>query len=296
MNTLSLKHISGLDESSIRSHWEIEAIKSQRAFLSMGKLTYVASIKMGKNAFNAWLVERQQHISKGGCDRANITSRFIKLFVVSERISEDRFDAITWQVIEAVKKLLYPLYVASVVFAVVLFTVPYGRTVWHYWVLRVTQGSVYLAALILVKVLVCVSLLLVLVSTTKMYDIVSAFTWLPNEVVEITLLMLRYIETLSHTSTRLHMAAKARGAFSKKLPFYKRISNLGSLAGVLILRAMDRADRVYTSMIARGYKGKLVVNKKLELKVLLQVVVVFILCVAAIYVDRFILKAPYVLS
>ncbi len=194
------------------------------------------------------------------------------------------------------KKLLYPLYVASVVFAVILFTVPYGKTIWHWWILRITQGSLYLAMLILVKVLVCISLLLVLVSTTKMYDIVSAFTWLPDEVVEITLLMLRYIETLSHTSTRLHMAARARGAFSKKLPFYKRISNLGSLAGVLILRAMDRAERVYTSMVARGYKGKLVVSKKFDMKTILQVIVVLILCAIAVYVDRFVLKAPYVLS
>ncbi len=194
------------------------------------------------------------------------------------------------------KKLIYPLYVASVVFAVVLFTVPYGSTVWSWWILRVTRGGIYLASLILVKVLVCVSLLLILVSTTRMHEIVSALSWLPDEVVEITLLMLRYIETLSQTSRKLHMAARARGAFSKNLPFWKRISNMGSLAGVLILRAMDRAERVYRSMIARGYTGKLTTGKGVDSYVILRVLPVLIVCILAIYADRFVLKAPYVLG
>ncbi len=194
-----------------------------------------------------------------------------------------------------VKKLIYPLYVAAVVFAVVLFTVPYGRTVWEWWILRVTEGGVYLAALILVKVLVCVSLLLILISTTRMHEIVSALSWLPDEVVEITLLMLRYIETLSQTGRKLHMAARARCAFSKKLPFWKRISNTGTLAGVLIVRAMDRAERVYTSMIARGYTGKLY-SRGIDSGVILRLIPVIIACCFAIYIDRFVLKAPYVLG
>ncbi len=194
-----------------------------------------------------------------------------------------------------VRKLLYLLYVASVVFAVVLFTVPYGRTLWQWWVLRVISGSFYLASLILVKVLVCVSLLLILAATTRMYEIVSALSWLPEEVLEIALLMLRYIETLSRISKKLHMAAKARGAFSKEIPFWRRIYNTGSLAGVLVLRAMDKAERIYLSMVARGYTGKLY-YEKVDRSVFLKVLPVLALCILAICADRLILKAPYVMG
>jgi len=183
------------------------------------------------------------------------------------------------------KKLVYPVYIAIVVFLIVLFTYP-GGVLWKWWILRVTENGVYYSTLILIKVLTCVSLLLILAASTRMVDIVSALSFLPDEVSEIAFLMIRYIETLYRTSCKLKMAAKSKNAFSKELSFKKRIHNLGILAGVLISRAMDKAERIYLSMVARGYSGKLRVENGWKRKEILQVILFFFFCIFLVYIDR----------
>lgn len=162
-----------------------------------------------------------------------------------------------------IKTLLYPLYVASVVFLVVLFT----------------EGSVK-ALTILLKVLSSTSILLSLTPS----KVVSALSLiLPADVVEIAELMVRYVKTMKETGETLLASAKARGAFLGG--FRSKAKNLGIVAGMLIVKAYDKADRVYTCMVARGYEGPYV-DRRLDLKSLIYLLTFILLCLGLVAVDR----------
>jgi cobalt/nickel transport system permease protein len=73
--------------------------------------------------------------------------------------------------------------------------------------------------------------------------------------------MYRYLFVLSDEVLRLRRAREARSAV---LPGRKgggsllwRAKVAGSMAGQLFLRSLERSDRIYSAMLARGYKGQL---------------------------------------
>ncbi len=162
------------------------------------------------------------------------------------------------------KILLYPIYVASVVFLVVFFT----------------QGFVPALA-ILLKVLTTTSVLLSLGDPTKVVSTLSLI--LPADVVEIANLMVRYVKTMKETGETLMASARARGAFLGG--FRSKARNLGIIAGILIIKAYDKAERVYMSMVARGY-DRPHVDRRLDRSSILYIIAFSLLCLGILMVDR----------
>jgi cobalt/nickel transport system permease protein len=102
-----------------------------------------------------------------------------------------------------------------------------------------------------------------LTATTRFPDVLHALRHLrvPVVLVGIIAFMYRYLFVLAEEAQRL---MRARAARSARLPGARaggslgwRAAVVGHMAGQLFVRSLDRSDRVYQAMQARGYRGEL---------------------------------------
>ncbi len=163
------------------------------------------------------------------------------------------------------RTLLYPIYVASVVFLVLAFS-----------------GYPVKAFKVFLKVVSATSLLLY--ASRDMISVVSALSlFLPKDVAEIAMLMFRYMETMMRTGSTLLASVRTRGGFLGRT---NAIRNLGMVGGVLIVNAFDKAERVYMSMLARGYDGGIFERRGLDSCSILTLFAFLCLCLVIWWVGR----------
>ncbi|MCL6639206.1 MAG: cobalt ECF transporter T component CbiQ [Firmicutes bacterium] len=116
------------------------------------------------------------------------------------------------------------------------------------------------AAVLFLRVLTAVSSLTVLTATTRFRDLMDALKGLKIPVVLVQLIefTVRYIYVLMDEVQRMRTARRARCFDEGKSLFDRRtFSTIGQLVGVLFLRSLERGERVYNAMLARGYGGEL---------------------------------------
>ncbi len=116
-----------------------------------------------------------------------------------------------------------------------------------------TGGWVSFAS-ILFRFVLTVGAALVLVACTGMHRLGAGLEQLgvPRVFVMQLLFLYRYLFVVSDEAVRIMrgIALRTNGAASLRLRVY------GSLVGQMLLRSMDRADRVYRAMVARGFDGE----------------------------------------
>jgi cobalt/nickel transport system permease protein len=90
--------------------------------------------------------------------------------------------------------------------------------------------------------------------TTPLPELMRAarFFRFPPVVVELALIMYRYIFLLLEEGERIRAAQKARLGF---VDFRRALHSSGILGGMLVLRTYDRAERSFAAMRCRGYRG-----------------------------------------
>ncbi|GMO39758.1 MAG: cobalt ECF transporter T component CbiQ [Treponemataceae bacterium] len=115
----------------------------------------------------------------------------------------------------------------------------------------VTKGVVSCAA-ILLKAVFCASAVLLLVGTTPFHVICAELRRLRVPAVFCVQLnlMYRYISVLIHEASAMHDAYTLRTA----QPALK-MKDTGFFLGQLVVKSMDRAERVYNAMKCRGFSG-----------------------------------------
>lgn len=79
---------------------------------------------------------------------------------------------------------------------------------------------------------------------------------LPPLLLSIVTLMLRYLEVVHQELTRMNRAREARSSGSHRPSWWWRAAKVGQIAGSLLVRSLDRGDRVYLAMKSRGYDGR----------------------------------------
>ncbi len=116
----------------------------------------------------------------------------------------------------------------------------------------VSGGTLAFVA-ILLKTYLCVMALLVLTSTTRLADISAQLVRLkiPPVMVNVLTMTYRYISTLLDEVSSMSTAYALRSPNSKGI----RMTHMGQFAGQLLIRSVDRAERVYSAMKLRGYTG-----------------------------------------
>ncbi|MGR3311172.1 MAG: cobalt ECF transporter T component CbiQ [Candidatus Brocadiales bacterium] len=104
------------------------------------------------------------------------------------------------------------------------------------------------------KVMGGVSLLLLLSFTTTIVDLCASARWLriPDIFLELLFLMYRYIFLFLEEISRMHTAQRCRLGYST---WSKTIHSFGTLGGILMVRAVSRAESTHTAMRSRGYDG-----------------------------------------
>jgi cobalt/nickel transport system permease protein len=114
----------------------------------------------------------------------------------------------------------------------------------------VGYGTISLFTL-LFKTYLCVMAVLLLVSVTPLAGITAAMRRLkfPGVFVVVFEMTYRYVGVLFAEAYSMHTAYTLRSAGVKGIA----IRDMGSFVGQLLLRSIDRADRVHNAMICRGY-------------------------------------------
>lgn len=139
-----------------------------------------------------------------------------------------------------------------------LFTVP-GQPLIAVGSIMISDAGAARFAGILLKTLLAAQVSILLMLTTPFTDLLWALEQLriPAPLVQITALLYRYLFTLKEEGARLNAARAARSASAagKRAggTLRWRAQVAGSIIGSLFLRSMERSERVYAAMAARGF-------------------------------------------
>ncbi|MBL8579896.1 MAG: cobalt ECF transporter T component CbiQ [Mesorhizobium sp.] len=140
-------------------------------------------------------------------------------------------------------------------FVTLPFTVP-GTTLFELGPLVATNEGLERALVLATKVAGSVLLLMLFFADAEPVQISVALRWLgiPETLVRIFLGVVRYLGLIRQEFARLQDAMRLRSFRPKSNRHTWR--SYGYLVGMLLLRAMERADRVEEAMRLRGYAGR----------------------------------------
>jgi cobalt/nickel transport system permease protein len=118
------------------------------------------------------------------------------------------------------------------------------------------QGGSELALLVSTKAVALVTLLLVGLATAPLDATLKAAHALrvPGLLVQLVLLSYRYLFVLADELTRLRIALRVRGYRNR--PNRHSYRTVGHVAGTLLVRGYERAERVGQAMRCRGFTGQ----------------------------------------
>ncbi len=135
------------------------------------------------------------------------------------------------------------------------FTVA-GTTAAHVGPLAATHEGIALAAVITLKCNAILMVCMALLATMPLVQLGHALVHMhvPTKLVRVLLLCLRYFRVLEGEYSRLRLAMKVRGFRPRTNRHTYR--TLAWLVGMLLVRSLDRAERVYAAMKCRGYHGE----------------------------------------
>jgi len=131
----------------------------------------------------------------------------------------------------------------------VLYSLPLGISIY--------AQSVEFAFILLVKFIICISFIILLSSTTKMHEMLegAARMGLPAEFALALGMMIRYLFVFGYMYRKINETLKTKcfDAFDRHLPYYYRLRQIGYTLGTMFIRSYEQGERVYTSMLCRGY-------------------------------------------
>lgn len=154
-----------------------------------------------------------------------------------------------------------------------LFTVP-GETLFTIPALGLdisTEGMIRFASIV-TKSWISVQAAIFLVVLTGFADLMWGLQALhtPSILTSIASFTYRYLDVLKSEAFRLRTARNARSPTPLKGKrggsFLWRARVTGWMVGSLMMRSIERSDRIYNAMLARGYRGKIKTLNHFELR------------------------------
>ncbi|MEJ7612212.1 cobalt/nickel transport system permease protein [Candidatus Fervidibacteria bacterium JGI MDM2 SSWTFF-3-K9] len=116
-------------------------------------------------------------------------------------------------------------------------------------------GSKEMFLQVTVKTLLCVGAAVWLSGTTPFTHLLEALRKLkvPSLLTVMLSFMFRYLFVLAEEAVRMSRAYQSRCPRKQTL---RDAENIGRLAGALMLRTYNRAERIYLAMLSRGFSGE----------------------------------------
>jgi cobalt/nickel transport system permease protein len=136
------------------------------------------------------------------------------------------------------------------------FTVS-GTELFNVFGLSASKEGFLLAIAIALKANAVVLTMLALVGTMGASTLGHALARLkvPEKLVHLLLFTVRYLDVISREYRRMRKAMRAR-AFVPKTNLHT-LRSIGYLVGMLLVRSLERSERIFAAMKCRGYCGKL---------------------------------------
>lgn len=143
-----------------------------------------------------------------------------------------------------------------VMIAMLPFTTP-GEVAFELFGLAASKEGLARAAAIALKANAVVLMALALLSTLEPVTLARALHGLgmPERLVHLILFTVRYVDVLDREYHRLRTAMRARG-FQPASSRHTYVS-FGYLVGMMLVRALERSERILNAMRCRGFSGRL---------------------------------------
>lgn len=153
------------------------------------------------------------------------------------------------------KRLYVPVFLIVFMFLILLISFT-GNPIYSFGPLYMTKEGIEFSKMILLRSLSCLFFAFILFETTRFEKIIYVLYYfrIPNILIQILMLSYRYIFVLLNELAGMFNAAVAKG-FSPKLTI-KNLTVFGNMIGMLLIKSYERGDRVYYSMVSKGYTGK----------------------------------------
>lgn len=123
--------------------------------------------------------------------------------------------------------------------------------------IHIYAESVEFACILLVKFIICVSAIILLSSTTKLHDMLEGAgrMGLPPEFALTFGMMIRYLFVFGYIFRKINESLITRcfDPFDPSLSYRYRLKQIGYTVGTIFVRSYEQGERVYTSMLCRGY-------------------------------------------
>ena len=144
--------------------------------------------------------------------------------------------------------------VLPLVMAVGLFNPLFDRAPMFYVGSVAVSGGVVSMLSLMLKGVFCLMMSFLLIATTPIDSLCAALRRLhvPSMLVTLLLLTYRYVGVMTEELAIMTDAYHLRAPGQKGI----HISAWGSFLGQVLLRSMDRAQELYSSMLLRGYEGE----------------------------------------
>ncbi|OEC86017.1 MULTISPECIES: cobalt ECF transporter T component CbiQ [Methanobacterium] len=134
----------------------------------------------------------------------------------------------------------------------VMYALPFG--------INVTHEGLTFGILLMSRLIVSLTAIVLLSSISPMQEVVQSFRKLgmPKEFAMIFSLMIRFLFMFFDELDAIRNAQATRNfdIFNKKTPYMWRMKQIGYTIMMMFLRAYERGETVYLSMVSRGYSDK----------------------------------------
>ena len=137
-----------------------------------------------------------------------------------------------------------------------------GTAILQFGPLTASVEGLALAATLVLRIATCVVVVFVLLGRVEPVCLGQALARLgvPAQLVHLLLFVIRYADLFRAEARRLIDAMRGRG-FAPQLGGHA-LRSYGNLAGMLLVRALERAERVDAAMRCRGYSGRLPLGER----------------------------------
>ncbi len=166
--------------------------------------------------------------------------------------------------IESLKTLLKKMYIV-IPFILFSFFLPFvgqgGEIYYLYKDIAIHENGLFDMINILFKSIAGVSMTIALSSTTSQFDIVKGLEKLrlPKILIAIISFSLRYINVYTSELSKTKQGMQSRGFENRSLKDSVSLAYAGS---TMIIKGFERGEKVYSSMVSRGFNGALPASKK----------------------------------
>ena len=146
---------------------------------------------------------------------------------------------------------------AAVFLGIFVLVYPLGAPgEWPRWGRLEFSGARCLAAAVIAVRALAIILLFFPMFGTSRFDVTMKALWdlrVPRPFVQLAVFSYRYIYVHSDELRRMRAAMRARGFRGR--PALHALRTAGNVVGMLLVRSVERTQRIYDAMVARGHSG-----------------------------------------